>query len=388
MAQEAVPPPSPLPLPTLPTGGATSDGSVGLDKLLEVAVLTPAQAAHVAIELLTTASTIGQGRRSDVRVSSPQITADGEVHAAAVTDDEAGVGVDDVLAQLVDNARLLPARHPRGDQVALLERLDEVAHSSHEPAARALMLREPLDDALGPEAEPRLVRELAALVTAFGHVPESIATPVTPIRKHAVPPRKAPPTPPLRRAVGGRRARPPRRRALATVLVCLAVLGAGYYALGHPGLGILSGHHPTHHRPAGTAATQRHHHPQPAVKHSPPVVPKLAGSTAPGITGVQLQRLAPCRPGSLCPVRVTVDLTPAGAAQLVGWRVGAVRECTRHVTWSPLTEVTAQAGWTRVYAGTGVLIPTGHPIALVAMTTTPARAQSPPDRLAGSAPHC
>jgi hypothetical protein len=320
-------------------------------------------------------------------VSSPEITPDGEVHAAAVTDGEAGVGVDDVLARLVVNARQLPARHPRTGQLVLLERLDEVAHSSHEPAARALMLREPLEDALGPDSEPRLRRELAALVTAFGHVPESIAAPVTPIRKHAVPPRKAPPTPPLRRKVRGRRTRPPRLRTVATVLVCVLVLAGGYYALGAPGLGSASGHHPAHHRPASAPPT-RTHHPKPAAKPSPAVVPRLAGPSAGSVTGVQVQRLAPCPAGSLCPVRVTVNLTPATSAQLVGWRVGAVRECTRHVTWSPVTSVTAQPGWTRVYAGTSVQIPAGHPIALVALTTTPARAQSPPQRLAATAPRC
>ena len=52
------------------------------------------------------------------------------------------------------------------------------------------------------------------------------------------------------------------------------------------------------------------------------------------------------------------------------------------------TTVTAQAGWTTVYASSSVRVPKGRSLALIALTTTPARAQSPPVPVAGASLHC
>jgi hypothetical protein len=354
--------------------------------LLDVAVLTPAQATHVAIELLTTASHIGQGRRCDVRVSPPAVTSAGEVLAVAVTDSDAGVPVEAVLTRLAVNAQQLPV-HPRLHQVALLKRLQEVAGTTHEPAARALMLQEALDDAIGPEAAARIPRELAALVAAFALVTEDAGATVTPIRKQPPTPRAVlPPMPMARREIAAQRPRVLGRTVAVAGVVCLVVFGGIWLAMGRPGLARSTGAPAAHHHHPSAPSASAHHHARGT--HAQPVVPVLAPSSAGSVTSVQLQRLGACQPGGLCPVRVTVNLTGSTASSAVAWRVGAVQECTRHVTWSAPTGVTAQPGWTHVYAGSTVQIPVGHPVALVAVTSSPGRAQSSPDRLSGSPSHC
>lgn len=400
MAQEASAPPPPTPLSPsggrLPTSGSpprptpvadteqeVRRGSADLDRLLGVAVLTPAQATHVAAELLMFASTIGQGRRSDIRVTPPVVTPHGDVDVVPADDPSTGVGIEELLGRLVDNARRLPA-HPRAHQVALLRRLEDVAGSSHEPAARALMLRSALDDALGPDAATRITEELAYLVAALAQVADTHHVAVTPVPIRPVPLRAAAPTT-ARREIGGRRARGPVVRTAAVVLAGLVVLVGGYLAVVRPWSGGGRGDRATGPQPSEPSSKPPSHA---ARTPQRTLVPVLAPPKAGRVTGVHLQQAGPCQPGAPCPVRVTVDLAPTGVSQAIGWRVGVVQECTRHVTWSALTTVTAQPGWTRVYAGSSVRIPTGHPVALVAVTGTPARAQSPPDRLTSSAPRC
>jgi hypothetical protein len=375
-------PPEPHPAPpprTEPARNGAPTGAVRLDRLLEVAVLTPAQASLVAVGLLTTASKIGQGRRSDVRISAPRITPNGDVHAVPATDPSTAVAVDDVLTHLIENAQRLPA-HPRLHQVALLRRLDEVGASFHEPAARALMLGEAMDDALGPDSDTRVRRELAALVAAFAELSDTeLEAPIS-TRPRPVP-RVTGPGP--RRRLGRRKRRLGRKIAVA-VPVCLLVLAGGYVALGRPDLGGPSDPAPRTPHSAAKTPPKSHHH----TTHQQPAVPVLAQRTSGSVTGVSLQRMGACSPGGLCPVQVTVNLAPAAVTETVGWRVGVVQACTRQVTWSLPQAVTAQPGWTHVYASSSVQIPADHPFALVAVTSSPDRAQSPPVRLATPAPHC
>ena len=68
--------------------------------------------------------------------------------------------------------------------------------------------------------------------------------------------------------------------------------------------------------------------------------------------------------------------------------MGAARLCKRGITWSAPTTVTAQAGWTTVYASSSVRVPKGRSLALIALTTTPARAQSRPVPVTGSSLRC
>ncbi|HET7518958.1 MAG TPA: hypothetical protein VFN05_14975, partial [Actinomycetes bacterium] len=125
--------------------------------------------------------------------------------------------------------------------------------------------------------------------------------------------------------------------------------------------------------------------PQP---HRPQGVPALAGRHAGPITGVTLQKTGTCKPGALCPVKVTVHFRPAATSHPVGWKVGAARLCKRGINWSAPTTVTAQPGWTTVFASSSVRVPKGRSLALIALTTTPARAQSGPVPVTGSSLRC
>ena len=84
-----------------------------------------------------------------------------------------------------------------------------------------------------------------------------------------------------------------------------------------------------------------------------------------------MQKAGSCTPGALCPVTVTVHVRPAATTRAVTWKVGAARSCRSGITWSPPTSVTAQPGWTTVYASSSVPVPRGRSLALVALTTAP-----------------
>ena len=83
----------------------------------------------------------------------------------------------------------------------------------------------------------------------------------------------------------------------------------------------------------------------------------------------EVQKAGTCTPGAPCPVTVTVRLRPAATTQPVTWKVGAARSCRSGITWSPPISVTAQPGWTTVYASSSVPVPQGRSLALVALTT-------------------
>jgi hypothetical protein len=319
----------------------------------------------------------------------------------------------------VHNARRLPA-HPRPEQVALLRKLERVADDElPDPDARARDLEAAMAETLGHGALQRLSGELAALVDAFSHVAASVPARVdalpTPrtatsttlpaatsrggtgvprpsarVAHRAAPPRHGAGRPPRRSS-----ALRPRRRSRRVLILCLALavlVGIGAYVLlsnrggdtiASPGRGQHAGGQRKHHgaQESKTGAKRPSGHRQ-------PVVPALAGRHAGPVTGVALQRTGSCRPAAPCPVRVTVHFRPPSTTQPVTWRVGTVHACKRGVTWSAPVTVMAQPGWTTVYASSSVPVPKGRALVLTALTTTPARAQSPPVPVDGSALHC
>ncbi|MGZ4436200.1 MAG: hypothetical protein ACXVYY_19710 [Oryzihumus sp.] len=395
---------------------------MAFDRLLSVAVLTPAQASLLAVQLLDAAD-----RRGAVDGENPAgaclgavaLMPSGELDVARPHAGE-GTHVGTLLQQLLQNARRLPA-HPKPEQLLLLHRLEEVTGDPvHEPGARSRELEGALTDTLGSGARQRIVGQLAALADAFVHVAPSVTASIDALAasRSEMPtiapveiPRAASATPGSSRAAPRRAAperqassRPPRgsrsllhrrrrsRRAALIVLVLAAVLAAsGYVVLRGPGTGFLGslGHAAQPAAPGTTAPAQppKQSGQQPR-RHHPQAVPALAGRQAGRITGVAVQKTGSCKPGALCPVKVTVHFRPATTSQAISWKVGAARLCKRGITWSPPTTVSAQPGWTTVYAGSSVRVPNGRSLALIGLTLTPARAQSPPVPVTGSSLRC
>ena len=393
---------------------------VSFDRLLAVAALTPSQASLIAVQLLDAAHLNGaHGDEPTVRtcLGAVTLTASGDVDVSPPPAD-AGTSVSELLEQLLHNARRLPA-HPRPDQLFLLRRLEEaVSDPLLDPGARARELEGALADTLGPGARKRLAIQLAALVDAFAHVApgtsvggdtplaprpgwaatEPVATSRTqaaPGSSQSGPHRAAPARPAPNRAPRRGRVllrRRTRGRAALVALVLAAVLAAsGYVALGGPGSAIVGsiggGKQPAAPDTPAPAqpTTQPVQGPEP---DRPTAVSEIAPRRAGPITGVAVQKAGSCTPGALCPVTVTVNFRPASTTRTVGWKVGAARVCTRGITWSPLVTVTAQPGWTTVYASSSVRVPKGRSLALTALTTTPARAQSRPVPVTGSSRDC
>jgi len=424
MTQEASPETSSTPVPPLhvvepeePTTGPVRAGDsarpvrpVTLDRLLSVAVLTPAQASLVAVELLEAARPEGTGNGSSPAGTrlAVTLTPEGEVEVTRPATD-AGAPVAELIELLLHSARRLPA-HPRPEQVMLLRGLEEAAGDPLlDPEARARALEEALVDALGPGARRLLTAQLAALVDAFGHVAPGVPAGVD------APPAAGPGRSTARaRTVAGRgrgradRARPaanraPRRgrvllrrrtrgRAALVVLVVAAVLAvSGYVVLGGAGSDIV-GSLGREDNPAAPDPTPDEPAEQPVTKPDQERAPRAVRSVAPrqagAITGVALETAGSCGPGSLCPVTVTLRFRPASTSRTFGWRVGAARVCKPGISWSGPVTVTAQPGWTTVYASSSVRVPNGRRLALTALTTTPARAQSRPVPVANASLQC
>ena len=402
---------------------AGAAGSVSLLRLLSVAALTPGQASLVAVQLLNAAQGRETGGAEHVAepvagagLGTATLTSSGAVDVRAAHAGET-TALSELLEQLLDNVRL-PA-HPRPEQRLLLHRLEQVAAEPlRDPGARARELQDGLAETLGPDARERLSRQLAALVDAFRLVAPSASTrddagtvdaQVRPTSAPAVlssagwaapaSVRRLPHRAATQRDGGApRRARPLLRRrtrgrrvVLVALVLVAALAGTGYLVARGSGLGVIESLAPGT-RPAAPTTTAPARVPKQTAKkprpHRTQAVPALAGRHAGPITGVVLAKAGTCRPGTLCTVKVTVHFRPVSTTRLVAWKVGAVRVCKRGITWFPPVTVTAQPGWNTVYAHTSVRVPNGHRLALFALATAPARAQSRPVPVTGSSLHC
>lgn len=369
---------------------------VSFDRLLSLAALTPAQASLLAEQLLDAAHRAGSldGEAGTGGLLGPvSLTPSGDLVVAAPPPG-GGTPVAPLLDQLVRNARRLPT-HPRPEQLLMLQRLEAATRQPlTDPGARARDLEGAMAEALGPGARQRLSQQLAGLVGAIVSATPGAPAPVAAVPRAtpaARPPSRPPGRPPRARRTLLQRRRPGRRVALGVLALVAALAVSGYVMLDGPNGGLAEslglGSHP-----ATPATTTPAHRPKPPVTppraRRPAAVPTLAARHAGAVTGVAVQRTGTCRPGSLCPVKVTVHLRPAGTSRPVGWRLGAARVCKHGIAWSPPVTMTAQPGWTTAYASSSVRVPKGHPRAIVAVTTAPARAQSRPIPVAGSSLHC
>lgn len=395
---------------------------VAFDRLLSVAVLTPAQAVLVAVQLLDAAGNMAgvaaTGEPCGPRLGAVTLRPSGDLDVASPHGE--GTPVTERLEQLLQNARRLPA-HPRAEQVLLLRRLEEVgAAPLLEPVVRARELEASLAETLGPDARGRVSGQLAALVQAFAHVAPAAPTSSINVRSAAGPvtgttgtgtvtgaasPTHGSPVPIPHRAGAARHtpSRPPRRKGaslyrrsrvgrvgLVAFVLAAALAASSYVALG-PGAAFVESLGPDS-EPAAPATTA----PVEPSKQSPTqsqsrrrqALPALARRNAGPITGVALEKTGECRPGGICQVKVTVRLRPVSSTQSVSWKVGVARLCRRGLAWSTPTTVTAEPGWTTVYAHSSIRVPKDRRLALVALTSTPARAQSRPVPVTGASLRC
>jgi hypothetical protein len=382
---------------------------VTFERLLSVAVLTPAQASLVAVKLIEAARPDGAGNGTSpagIRLAGVVLTPAGEVEVTRAAAD-GGTPLAELVEQLVHSARRLPA-HPRPEQLVLLRRLEEAAGDRlPDPAARARALEGALVEGLGSGARQLVTRQLAALVDAVDHVvpgaaidgaASSAAEPEPSLARARIaadPRRAAPARPAATRAPRRGRVllrRRTRGRVAVVVLVVAAVLAvSGYVVLGGAASDIVGslGRQDDPASPDPTDPDQSAEQPvkkpdQDRAQAVPSVAPRQAGA----ITGVALEETGSCQPGSLCPVTVTVRFRPEPTSRNIVWRVGAARVCKPGITWSGPVTVTAQPGWTTVYASSSVRVPKGGRLALTALTTAPARAQSRPVPVADASLQC
>jgi hypothetical protein len=179
--------------------------------------------------------------------------------------------------------------------------------------------------------------------------------------------------------------------ALIALVLAVVLAVSGYVWLRGPGEEFVRslgrGNQPA--APVTTAPAQPSK--QPAKESRPDrtqAVSTIAPRHAGPITDVALQRAGSCKPGALCPVTVTVHFRPASTTRTIGWKVGSAQVCKPGITWSGPVTVTAQPGWSTVYASSSIRVPKGRSLALTALTTAPARAQSRPVPVAGSSLQC
>ena len=382
---------------------------VAFDRLLSVALLTPAQAALVAVKLIDAAHLDEAGNGSSparTRLAGVTLTPAGDVHVTRSASD-AGSSLTELLERLLESARRLPA-HPKPEQLVLLHRLEDATSDPLlDPGARARALEGALVETFGAGARQLLTGQLAALVDAFGHVAPGVPVgvdaplPSGPVRSAApetvaaTPRRAAPPRPPADRAPHRRRVllrrRPRGRVALVALVVAVVLAVSGYVVLGGPGSDMVGSLGQADDPAAPETTAPDRPDKQPAKEPKPDraqAVPTVAPRQAGPVTGVVLEKAGACRPGSLCPVTVTVSFRPSSTSRTIGWKVGSAQVCKPGITWAGPVAVTAQPGWTTVYASSSVRVPKGRQLALTAVTTAPARAQSRPVPATGSSLQC
>lgn len=369
-----------------------------LRRLLAIATLTPVQAARVAVGILDglralhevglwhgglDEDTVHVGETGEIRLGGWGLGVDRhDVEAGRAGDDEMAVRL---LGRLTGHVGR-PGHHRPVQAAALLRALADCEAGRGEPAALLAAARETATALLAGATAERAARELAALIAMLER--DRAAAPAA-----AAPRRPAPATP----------ARPPHAllshdavwrpapnwgRWLAAGLgaaILVALVGAVVVARPHLQVRPLT----TASRPTPSPVTRAT--PTPAPPTAPPTaagarpVPVLAPPTAGPITAVEIQPLqGACEPGAQCAVQVTVRLQPQPAATDVRWSLRTIDRCTGASSTLPGASVTALAGWAYVYGTSWPTLPAGHPLAVVAVTDTPAAAASPPVLAGGS----
>ena len=363
------------------------DAGRPMRRLLAVATLTPEQAALVTVGVLAglqalhqaglwhgrlDETTVHVGEAGQVRLGEWGLSLDGQdPDERRDRDREAAVRLLGSLGRSV--------RRPGSRQVdraaAMLRALDACRGEGGDEADLLARAGDAAAELLEGGAGERAAAELAALIGRLERESPSRAA-TTSLPAAAPLPRH-----PLQSAEAVWAPTPHRARWVAAglaVLLVVTAMGALAVTARHGRLrapAVVP--HPS--RVAGPRPTPGVSAPTPsATPAGPRLVPTVAPAAAGPITAIEIQPLqGSCQPGAACPVQVTVRLQPQPAAQEVRWSFRVFDRCTGTTSILPGASVTALAGWAYVYGTSWPTLSATHPLALVAVTESPAAAASP-----------
>lgn len=396
--------------PIEPEETSPVDG-VALRRLLAVAALTPAQAGLLALDLVEALEAApGDGRGPEhIDDRSTIVTADGRLALVPEASPADGVKVPrprpptedatSLTRRLIANARTSGARPSAGatlltDRVGgTFDDLPDLAGRVRRAVAEVL----PLDD---PEQVSRVRRQLSALATATkGNPPAQNGDPFEVREEERRPdiPLQVSRAAVLTREDWRRVSRPVwhRKRRLLTrrtivIALVVALVGALAWWVVPGGIAQLDRGWDAM---FGTAEPSQRFAPvapppgeprkvtggaESAGKRPGPVRSFGPREAAP-ITEVTVERAqGACSPGEVCPVRVDVHLNDLVARTGVTWSLRVVDRCSGKARLATGGTMAAEPGRRQVYGVGQPDLPTGKALAIVAVTTEPARTASAP----------
>jgi hypothetical protein len=373
------------------------DDGVSLRRLQGVARLRPHQAAYIATGVLGGLAALHRAGlwHGAVDAGAVHIGGGGQIRlGGAGTGPIPGGGIDPLT------------RRCRDVQAAVT--LLRVAFGARAPAQVTGLLDGGICAADGDAAAALAAFELVA-AEFLTHAPtaeEELAALVGPLRRRDPAPTVVASPPTVRHgspvgSASGRRAAPAggdaqmrapsqRDEGRRHVPLVAALLGAAVAASIGVGLAVRHMHRgstPTAQAPIARGVSTAGAPKAPAA--APPPEPPARAATLPpppapehaaGVIGVSLTlRSAPCLPdaGSACTLRVVVKLAPHGPER-VAWQLDAVDRCTGVTVAQPGSAIAAVPTYAYVFDTSELTIPTSHPAAIYAVTTSPAAAASPP----------
>jgi hypothetical protein len=361
--------------------------AVPLRRLLGLATLTPAQAVHIAVEMLTAlqpeSESYGAFDTDDVLVDEDGSIRLVEHEFTPGTASAAG----EVAQRLAGNADR-PAAHRRPAYATLLSALKQAAAdlSRGDLAAPLAELRRELE-ASGVD-RARLQHELAALVSVplvrVGAEPTAPATPKVeaPARPNVIvdpatvePETESapsidmpvPPTSVVRRL-------PPRPLIVLVAVVVVALVALVAALLNNSDGG------PTNANTTDQPVNSSHASstPPPAARNTGPrAVPQLAPRSAGPISKVTFDPAGHCHADAACTATVRIWLRPPGLTSLK-WHAALVDRCTGKIRTIDNGSMIAEQGWRSAYTTVRLHLPQKSSMAVLAVVDSPISAASRP----------
>lgn len=377
---------------------------VSLARLMGAATLTPVQAAYLAEGLLRglaelhhhgiahgrlTADNVLVGRDGVPRLTDWALAGLARSRGSAETRVEDLTGARALLALLAENADR-PIVHHQGTYVGLLAALRDADPADDAPGLAA-RTRLALLAAVGDETSMAAPRsELHRVVDVLVCRTTSDGDDLDGARRSL--PVPVPTTLPRGSLAGDDRSDGwSRRRVLRLGLVgavVVALLVVGWFGRA-PATRLLNGSDDGPAIQAPDRAGQSDAGLPGAPSRSAPRPLRSFGPSAAGsITGIELRTLGTCEPGRTCTMQTTVRITPTSESLEITARLAVVNRCTGAVRRFPAGHVVTEPGWSTTFLTALVPMPRDGPLGVVAVTTTPARAASPPLRFPADRGRC